>query len=289
MTGTTLGATPVAIRPMTAADTIDAAELIVRGGWGDRREFFAWAVGHAGTTPLVATIDGAIVGTGVGSVHGPVGWVGTIFVDEALRGRGLGAELTRRVIAGLEAAGCASLVLIATELGRPIYERLGFRVDGHYHMLSTAGLAADDPAAAEADGVRPVEPDDLAELIELDARAIGEDRSGIVRSFAGAGRSVVATDAAGRIVASLVRPPWGAGALIAPDPADALRLLAWRRREAGPDGRVGAGLPSANEGGRAILADAGWVEGATPVRMVRGEAPAWQPAWIWGQFGGPLG
>jgi ribosomal protein S18 acetylase RimI-like enzyme len=43
------------------------------------------------------------------------------------RRRGLGAAMTRRVLHEARAAGCRAAVLCASDLGRGIYERLGFR------------------------------------------------------------------------------------------------------------------------------------------------------------------
>jgi len=105
---------------MTAADTEPAAELLRRGDWGERLIFFDWAIGQPTLAPLVAERDGEIVGTGVGSAHGRVGWVGTIFVAPERRGSGLGRAMTRAVIDELEARGCRTLVLIATSMGRPV-------------------------------------------------------------------------------------------------------------------------------------------------------------------------
>ena len=116
-----------AIRPMTPADVDPAAEVMINGGWGDRRRFLGFCVEHEPIVPLVAEVDDRIVGTGVATINGLVGWVGMIFVDEALRGRGIGTTLTEAVIDELERAGCASLALLASPFGQPIYERLGFR------------------------------------------------------------------------------------------------------------------------------------------------------------------
>ena len=73
---------PATIRVMTPADVAPAAELLRRGNWGQRDEFFRYAVEQTFTRAFVAERDGAVVGTGVASAHGPVGWVGTIFVDD---------------------------------------------------------------------------------------------------------------------------------------------------------------------------------------------------------------
>lgn len=276
------------IRALTDADVDAAADVILRGGWGDRGRFFEWALGQPGCRPIVAVdAGGTVVGTGVGSIHGPVGWVGTIFVDEAWRGRGLGAALTRRVTDDLEAAGCRSLVLIATDLGRPVYERQGFIVQTRYHQLRT--VAGGAVALADARRHRPYRAADLQAIVALDRVATGEDRSAVLASFAAPERCRVAIDATGAVTGFAVHATWGGWAVIAPDPTDALRLLAWRRASARPDAMVVAGLPSENVIGRTRLAGLGWSDAVQPVRMIRGDPVDWQPTSLWGQFGGAIG
>jgi ribosomal protein S18 acetylase RimI-like enzyme len=58
-------------------------------------------------------------------------WVAT--VPEA-RGRGLAAGLMRRALADGKARGCEISTLQATKLGRPLYERLGYRDFGTIQM-----------------------------------------------------------------------------------------------------------------------------------------------------------
>src|SRR3954451_7647625 len=86
------------IRAMTAIDVAPAADVIRRNDFGEREAFLAWAVGQPTISLFVADLDGAIVGTGVGSAHGSVGWVGVILVDASARGSGLGRRITRAVI-----------------------------------------------------------------------------------------------------------------------------------------------------------------------------------------------
>jgi len=275
------------IRPMTVVDTAPAADLLLRGDWGERRTFFDWAVAQPTLAPLVAERDGEIVGTGVGSVHGSVGWVGTIYVEPAERGSGLGRSMTRAVIDELEARGCRTLLLIATPMGRPVYEREGFaRLDDQIRF-SIDGLPATD--GPHDPRIRPFRPSDLEAIATLDRFATGEDRSTVLASLLAPPSTWVALGAKGAIRGYLARAPWRGGALIAPNPDDAVRLLEMRRRSTGVSGKAGAGLVGSNRAGRERLRAAGWLEEPGGVRMIRGEPLDWHPEAIWGQFNGALG
>jgi len=274
------------IRPMTPADAEPAAAVVLAGGWGDRTLFFRFVTAAGACRPLVAEIDGEIVGTGVGTVNGPVGWVGTIFVAPDRRGHGLGLALTRTVVDVLEAAGCRTLVLVATEQGRPMYERLGFEVQTTYRTLEAPGL----PDAGPPNGrIRPYRPDDLAAMADLDRAATGEDRRHLLEAFATeeSARTVARSD--GALGGFVVRAPWGGGATVAPDPDDAIAILDARRRAAGPDGRVRAGVLAENEDGYRRLTDLGWTDAWSAPRLVRGAPLAWDPSALWGQFNHALG
>jgi GNAT superfamily N-acetyltransferase len=82
----------------------------------------------------IAHEDGAPVASVVTHDHGgdaSVWWVAT--VPEA-RGRGLAAGLMRRALADARERGCEVTTLQATQLGRPVYERLGYRSLGTIEM-----------------------------------------------------------------------------------------------------------------------------------------------------------
>lgn len=295
----------ISIRTMTVDDVGPATEAVLRGQWSDRRTWFAFATTQPECLPLVAVEDGAIVGTGVGSANGPAGWVGTIYVVPELRGRGLGRALTQAVIDGLESRGCRTLVLVATDAGRPLYERMGFVVQTQYRILEAPGL---DPASPpEPDGspgaaprrpaddpgqVRPFEDGDLDAMIKLDRVATGEDRAHVLRRFANASSAKTLVGRAGddrEVRGFVVRAPWGGGATIATGTAGALAILDARRRSSGAGGRVRVGLVEENVEGLAALERSGLVPIWSAPRMIRGEPMSWRPAWIWGQFNHAIG
>lgn len=270
---------------MTAADVEPAAEMIRQGEWGDRSVFLAWAVEFPPSHVFVAEDAGRIVGTGIATASGPVGWVGTIFVAPDRRREGLGDALTRTVIDDLEGRGCRTFVLTATDAGRPLYERLGFEAQMPQGFFTAAGLA---PSNAD-DGLRPFDRSMLSDIIALDRLTTGEDRSAVLARLASPESARVLLGDDGSLRGFLVRAPWGGVSLIAPEADDAIRLLEWRRRQAGLDHPVYAGFPDTGDSRRARLLSEGWTLAGAGTRMIRGAPLEWRPDWIWGSFSGALG
>ncbi len=278
---------------MTPADVDAAADALRRGEWGEwgeRRDFFAFAVAHPACRPVVADDGGEIVGTGVGTSHGPSGWIGLVFVARAHRGRGLGTAITDAVVGELRESGCQTLLLVATELGRPIYERLGFEVVGAYLGLTAISLSPEEPDPSGS-SLRPFAPADLDALCALDAWATGEDRAHLLRAITHSGDGIVVAD---RLDPSALRgfslpSRWGGWPTIAVGPVDAVELLAHRRRLVGPDRETRTAILAENRAGLEALATVGWRETWRGVRMRLGPALDWHPEAIWGQFNFAIG
>lgn len=55
------------------------------------------------------------------------GFIGDVFTEPAYRGRGLATDLNQQALRWLRAKGVTTVRLLASEAGRPIYEKLGFR------------------------------------------------------------------------------------------------------------------------------------------------------------------
>jgi GNAT superfamily N-acetyltransferase len=274
------------IRPMLPADVTGAADAVRRGDWGDREAFFLFATTHPDCRPILAERDGEIVGTGVATVSGRVGWVGTIWVAPALRRRGLGRAITGAVIEELEGAGCRTLLLVATEAGRPLYERLGFEILTQDHALVASGPGTGRRLSASDPSVRRFAPiEDLDAASALDVWATGEDRRHILATCDG----WVVGGAPGEVTAFTLRSPLGGVATVARDACNALRLFDLRRREAGPEGRVRAGVLDENAAGLERLVAEGWTEVWSGPRMISGEPLDWTPTGIWSQFNHALG
>ena len=124
---------------------------------------------------FVAELDGEPVGTVTNCLFGSVGWIAMLLVDERVRGRGIGTRLLEHALAYLDARGARCARLDATPRGRPIYEKLGFVAE--YELARWEGAAS---GGGSAEGVRPVTPDRLGAVVELDRQAHGTDRRRLI-------------------------------------------------------------------------------------------------------------
>jgi GNAT superfamily N-acetyltransferase len=77
-------------------------------------------------------LDGRPVVTGLGIRTGATMGVYNIATIEEVRGRGFGSAMTMRIVDDAAAEGCDVATLQASPMGRPIYERLGFRTVVEY-------------------------------------------------------------------------------------------------------------------------------------------------------------
>jgi predicted N-acetyltransferase YhbS len=264
------------IREAVPADVEPALALMARAfGIAVQSPSVHTLVAGSGTgTLLVAEHGGAIVGTGACAGFGPTGWLGGIVVAEQARGRGLGRELTEAAIAALGPR--ETVLLIASALGQPLYERLGFVGDGRYRVFMTPADAAPAPAPVAVAGVRPLTPADRAAVLALDAWVTGEDRTLAVDAGL---RGAVGIDGADGLAGVALRPPWAARPILARDPAAGAALLA-----AVLEPGVRFAAPEANTAAVAALLAHGCEERAAVLRMRRGAPVTWRPEALWSVF-----
>ena len=125
------------IRRVTDAEGIDVHRRVVTAGFGSAPEVAdGTACPDLLTRPecvvYVGYADGTAVVSGLGWRSGRTIGVYSIATVESARRRGYGAAMVARVVADGMAAGCDAAALQASEMGRPIYERQGFRTVVRY-------------------------------------------------------------------------------------------------------------------------------------------------------------
>jgi len=137
---------PSAIRSAGPADLARLGPLYERAGFGAHLAgVVEFARARLDGEVVVAEADGDLAGVAAGALFGGTGWIGGVGVAPDHRRAGLGAALTQSIIEFLEARAATTILLHATALGRPIYERLGFVPEVHYLTLTGPALPRTRP------------------------------------------------------------------------------------------------------------------------------------------------
>lgn len=265
------------IRLLRETDLDDALAAKEAVGWSERRGLFEFYGRRDDSTLFVADVDGRIAGCGGATVFPgtpPTGWVHGIVVHPERRRTGLGTRLTEAAIAWLRERSVETVLLLATDAGRPVYERLGFTEGQRYGSFP---WPAPGPIDAET---RRMTSRDLPEVRALDRLATGEDRVAFIESRAASGWVTVR---AGAVAGFHLACPWGGGPIVARDPATGLALIGLARRLQPAPSR-GLGLPIVNAAAVKHLADLGLTAGRHVTRMWLGTPPPWRPDMIFGVF-----
>src|SRR6266516_268905 len=175
-----MAATP-RVRPARDADLDLIAEVYERASFNPRLAAVdRFARASLGGGVFVAERDGDLVGVSGCAHFGATGWVGGVAVVPEARRAGLGRALTEAAIAWLQERGAGTIQLYATDLGRPVYERLGFVAEGACVTLGGPWQPGWRPA-----GVRAARADDLQPALAVDRDATGEDRAALIEVTGG--------------------------------------------------------------------------------------------------------
>lgn len=165
------------------SDLSDALRLSTQAGWNQvdadwRRLLSVWP-----QSCFAGRIDGKLIATSTLATYGAaLGWVGMVLVDQAHRGQGHGGSILDAALGAAKEAGVQTLGLDATDLGRPVYLKRGFRdfagIDRWVLAPSHHGKGLADPAARAIAG-------DLTSnweaALRFDMSATGVDRGALLR------------------------------------------------------------------------------------------------------------
>jgi ribosomal protein S18 acetylase RimI-like enzyme len=265
-----------AIRSARPGDLARLGPVYEQAGFGGRlAKVVGFARARLDGEVVVAEAGTEIAGVAAGAVFGGTGWIGGVAVVPAHRRIGLGGALTEAIVEFLEGRGLATVLLHATALGRPVYERLGFVPETPYRTLSGPTL----PRGPREAPVRAGQAADLEAVLALDLAATGEDRRRLLTALWPTGGLVATTD--GRPLGYHLPSPWRTGgATIAADPGTGLALLDAVRAAAGDE--VAISVPTGNTAAVEALEAAGFSEVYRTIRMYRGPRVPWDPAALFG-------
>lgn len=256
-------------------DEVDEiVDLLSRAAFGPTvARLIAFPRSHGDGDLLVARSGRSLVGA-VGCVSfGATGWIGALGVAPRARRRGLGTELTEFAVARLRDRGARTVLLFATEMGRPVYARLGFQPEGN--ATAWRGAAG---ATRTSLTVRRLSEVDRECVARLDLEATGERRGALLDELLPLSGLAVERD--GELLGWAARSPYGAGVSIcAYEPAAGRALMA--AAAAAPTTLV---VPDANADASETLRRWGFQSASAGERMRLGDPVAWRPDRQFGLF-----
>ena len=263
-----MGETEWSLRPASDQDVPAVHALSLEVGWPHRLKDYRFLLG-LGRASVALDGAGRIGGCAAWWPFGPdVATIGIVIVSPALQGRGLGRRLMDRAIAE---AGPRRIRLIATEAGRPLYERMGFVPAGA--LRQHQGIAKRPPGGRiDPLRVRSAGPADRAAIAALDSVASCAHRQPLLDALAAGGQGLV-HESGGRITGYAYTRPFGRGALLGPLVAEddrAALALADAAVEAAEGAFLRMDLPFADGPLREWILACGLAEVADALPMVRG-------------------
>ena len=270
-----MNSTRLVVRPAQAGDLDEMSAVLGRSGLSSvDRAVLEFYLASSVTRLFVAGRGDPVTGVAGCVAFGRTGWLGSVAVDPDARGQGLGTAVSEAALDWLRQAGVATVLLTATELGQPIYTRLGFVDEGVSYGIWER---AQSPVLA-GDGPGLVQPGRIEDVLPQDAEATGEDRRSYLTSFADRCRAPAGQERAGYRVAL----PWGGGPVVATCAAAARALLV-DMFAASPAARLA--FPAPNVQGAAIAVALGFRLARRVRRMRLGPpVPGYRPEVIYNVF-----
>lgn len=156
-------------RTLTVDDVPQCLELSSEAGWNQTNRDWIRLLTLSPDGCFGLDSDGRLAATATVACYGTaLAWIGMVIVRRVCRGRGLARILLRHALDYAAGKGIACVKLDATDLGEPVYRKLGFQpeIGVERWVREPAPLAA--PLPALDDGTL-----DLA----LDRQTFGADRS----------------------------------------------------------------------------------------------------------------
>jgi len=162
------------IRLLTAADIPAAMRLKEAAGWNQTEQDWANLLVAEPEGCFGLVCDGALVASATAvCFRSALAWIGMVLTAPEYRGRGFARRLMEHTLAFLAGRGVEWIKLDATDMGRPLYVKLGFEEEGPVERW----------CLPRVEGARPVDlpPCWVEDFAELDRAAFGADRLNVLR------------------------------------------------------------------------------------------------------------
>lgn len=166
----------VLIRLLRREDIPEAMRLKEAAGWNQTEEDWLTLLELEPEGCFALEVEGKLVSTATAICYGrDLAWIGMVLTAPEYRGRGFARKLMQHALAWLREKQIRWIKLDATDMGRPLYQRLGFEDEAIVERWAAPPRAP----RPEPEGVFPFELDE-----QLDREAFGADRHAVLARLA---------------------------------------------------------------------------------------------------------
>ncbi len=196
------------------------------------------------------------------------GWIGNLLVRPEQRRQGIGAELMKKAVEALKDAGVETIWLTASPLGKPLYEKLGFKeIDRIDRWIGENFTVTPPPGRQEISD----------DMVTLDATGWGDRRELLLTSLGVEGNAIKGEDAF--MITRTVSGAQQIGPLAGTAPAAVTLLERYLAPAVGGE-RICLDIPRGNRVMGSYLERKGLTCSGATVLMYQGEMPAYKPEFI---------
>jgi GNAT superfamily N-acetyltransferase len=253
---------------------LENVRVIQPEGWPDILPHVEFYLRSEFCFPLKVLADQQFAGIGTAIIHGDVAWLAHIIVHPEFRNKGIGTAITRSLLGSLKQHHCQTILLIATDLGQPVYTKLGFINEMEYVYFKGENISSPSPEIISFHSRHK------QGISMLDKIVTGENRNHLLKDHFTNAKLIVDRNT----VHGFYLPTLGEGLIVA-DNADAgLKLLTLKHNSINK-----TGIPFANKVGIDFLMRKGIPEQSRGNRMYLGKKLVWHPENVYGRIGGNMG
>jgi GNAT superfamily N-acetyltransferase len=118
------------LRKLTVDDVASAQALSTEAGWNQTADDWRMLIELSPQGCIAIDVDGEVVSSAILTCYGTkLAWIGMVLTKIKSRGRGYAMRLLKECLRLADEMKIESVKLDATNLGQPLYEKLGFRAE----------------------------------------------------------------------------------------------------------------------------------------------------------------
>ncbi len=257
---------------------LEALKLLQPPDWSDIIPDLQYYIKASFCFPLKVESNGEIAGIGAAIIYGDTAWLAHIIVHPGFRNKGIGYAIVQQLLDIVNKSKVNACLLTATIMGKPVYEKAGFRSISEYVFLNRI-----EPWKEQAlsDCIKPFCSDFRDQIYQLDADVSGENRQLLLNDFIHDTKVYVKYNTVlGYCITSLKEGP-----IIAMNEEAGIELMKVKYRTYDK-----AVIPDENVHALKFLLKNGFKPAETKgTRMILGNELRWKPTHVYSRAGGNFG